>query len=61
MRARQKFKNMKKEAYKSYCTWVKFYGREVLSYRKWLKEVNRIKLCEKRIMDEKRRDRSCKR
>lgn len=46
MRARQKLKNMKNEMYKSYCTWVQFYGREALPYRKWLREVNRGKLCE---------------
>ncbi len=45
MNSRQKLKRFKKRLYKGYCDNIQFFNSEckVLSYRKWLREVNNVK------------------
>lgn len=33
-----------KQMYESYCNNMKFYGKEPLPYKQWIKEVNEVKL-----------------
>ena len=45
MNSRQKLKRFKKQLYKGYCDNIQLFNSEfkVLSYRKWLREVNNVK------------------
>lgn len=36
--------DLHKRMYESYCNNMKFYGKEPLPYKQWIKEVNEVKL-----------------
>lgn len=48
MRTRQAIKNFKRQLYENHCAMLRFYGKEkeIVSYRKWLKLVNKGKYIE---------------